>query len=93
MHHHHIILTVIVIGAVLLFLWHIFADKLPTGITDAIKSVVNTVTEPVREKIDDSGLFKKTHVRKLVNPGDDDNDKTDDIIKKYYPDYKRQDRR
>jgi len=90
--HHHIIFTVIIIGAVVLFLWHIFADKLPTGIMDAIKSVVSTVTDPIREKIDDSGLFKKTHVRKLVSP-DDDNDKTDDIIKKYYPDYKRQDRR
>lgn len=89
MHHHHIIFTAIIIGAVLLFLWHIFADKLPTGITDAIKSVVNTVTEPVREKIDDS----VHNVKKFVAPEYDDNDKTDDIIKKYYPDCQRQDRK
>lgn len=88
--HHHLIAILVVIGVVLFILWHIFTGNVPATVKDKATSIVHSVSEFIKEKKDKFELDKNPPARKLVSPAEDK--KIEDTIKKYYPDFKKQEK-
>lgn len=88
--HHHIIAILAIIGIVLFILWHVFTGNVPATVKDKTNSIIHSVSEFIKEKKDKFELDKNPPARKLVIPS---REKTvEDTIKKYYPDFKKQDK-